>query len=240
MKNKMLTANMLKIVAVAAMTLDHITWTLFPGYDQRTAILILHGIGRITMPIMCYFIAEGYYHTRNLKRYMGRLFIFSVISHFAYTFAFGISFIPFKTGIFNQTSVIWAMFWGLFALAAVKIDDGRLKPWMKNLFVILAAAAAFPADWSSIAVLMIVYFGINRGNFVRKMFWMIFWVLIYSFVYCMFIDTVYGILQMYVILAVPLLYFYNGERGGFKCMKWFFYFYYPAHLAVCGIIRILI
>ena len=127
MKNKMLTANMLKIIAVAAMTLDHITWTLFPGYDQRIVILILHGIGRITMPIMCYFIAEGYYHTRNLKRYLGRLFIFSFISHFAYTFAFGISFIPFKTGIFNQTSVIWAMFWGLFALAAVKSDDGRLK-----------------------------------------------------------------------------------------------------------------
>lgn len=40
------------------------------------------------------------------------------------------------------------------------------------------------------------------------------------------------------ILAIPILMSYNGERGKWKGMKWFFYLYYPAHLIVVGIIRI--
>ncbi|MBQ1671313.1 MAG: conjugal transfer protein TraX, partial [Treponema sp.] len=31
---------------------------------------------------------------------------------------------------------------------------------------------------------------------------------------------------------------YNGQRGRMRFMKWFFYIYYPAHLVVCGLIRL--
>ena len=51
---------------------------------------------------MCFFIEEGYYYTRSVKKYLLRLGLFAVISHFAYCFAFGLDFIPFKTGVFNQ------------------------------------------------------------------------------------------------------------------------------------------
>lgn len=68
------------------------------------------------------FIAEGYYHTRDLNRYTLRLFVFAVISHFAYIFASqdfvdARSFIPFYYGgILNQTSVMWSLAWGLVML----------------------------------------------------------------------------------------------------------------------------
>ena len=45
-------------------------------------------------------------------------------------------------------------------------------------------------------------------------------------------------IQMFVALTIPLLKRYNGRRGSWKGMKWFFYLYYPAHLVVCGLIRV--
>ena len=42
------------------------------------------------------------------------------------------------------------------------------------------------------------------------------------------------------ILAYPLLSNYNGEKGKTKWLKWFFYAYYPLHLFVIGILRIMV
>ena len=120
MKNlKLLNSNALKFIAIFAMTLDHIAWAVFPGYLTEALPLILHIIGRITCPIMCFFIAEGFYYTKDIKKYTARLFVFAVISHFAYVFASNSfvdwkSFIPFYYGeILNQTSVMWPLAWGL-------------------------------------------------------------------------------------------------------------------------------
>jgi len=62
----------------------------------------------------------------------------------------------------------------------------------------------------------------------------------YAIVYFLFIDKVYGLLQLGVIICVPFVKMYTGERGKWKGMKWFFYLYYPLHLLICGIIRILL
>ena len=35
--------------------------------------------------------------------------------------------------------------------------------------------------------------------------------------------------------TIPLLWAYNGGRG--RSMKWFFYAYYPAHIAVLGLAK---
>ena len=99
---------------------------------------------------------------------------------------------------------------------------------------------AFPSDWSSPALLVILYFGQNRGNFKKQMTMMILWIFIYAIVYAIFINPLYGIIQMGVSLTIPLLKNYNGQRGSFKGMKYFFYFYYPIHLVICGIIRIIL
>ena len=81
-----LDASTVKIIAIIAMTVDHLTWLLFPGLQKEWYILFLHAIGRLTAPIMWYFIAEGSYYTKNSKKYILRLFIFAFISHFAFTF----------------------------------------------------------------------------------------------------------------------------------------------------------
>lgn len=114
---KILNSNTIKIIAIIAMTIDHIAWLVFPGYDDGVIPVVLHIIGRLTCPIMCYFIAEGYHYTKNINKYTMRLFAFAFISHFAYIFASSSfvdwkSFIPFYYGdVFNQTSVMWSLVW---------------------------------------------------------------------------------------------------------------------------------
>ena len=72
--NTRLNSNIIKIIAIVAMTIDHISWLLFPGYLKELLPIIFHILGRISCPIMCYFIAEGFYHTKNINKYTGRLF----------------------------------------------------------------------------------------------------------------------------------------------------------------------
>lgn len=244
-KSKILNSNQLKLIAIIAMTVDHIAWAMFDGYPSALLPLVMHIIGRLTCPIMCYFIAEGYHYTRNINKYTFRLFAFAFVSHFAYIFASNDfvdfkSFIPFYYGNFlNQTSVMWSLAWGLVMLRIA--DSKRIKSIYKVLLVILICIITLPSDWSCIAALCIMAVGTNRGDFRKQMSWMIFYVALYSLVYFFAIDKAYGVLQMGVVLSIPVIAMYNGKRGKNpkinKFMKWFFYIFYPVHLLVIGLIN---
>lgn len=246
---KLLDSNMIKIIAIIAMTIDHITWMIYPGYPKEIIPIILHIIGRMTCPIMCYFIAEGYHYTKNINKYTKRLFVFAIISHFAYVFASTDfvdwrSFIPFYYGsALNQTSVMWSLAWGLVMLRVV--NSKKIKSNMvKVLFVILICLISFPSDWSCVASLCILAIGTNRGNLKKQTLWMIFYVAIYATVYFFAIDKIYGLLQMAVVLSVPIIMMYNGKRGNNQrinnIMKWLFYIYYPLHLFIIGWIQFML
>ena len=240
-----LDSNSVKAIAIVAMTIDHAAWMLFPGYPRNWLPIVLHIIGRITCPIMCYFIAEGYHYTKNIHKYTKRLFVFAVISHFAYIFSSANyvdwrSFIPFYYGdILNQTSVMWSLAWGLVMLRVA--DSERIKERIKPVLIIGICLITFPSDWSCIASLCILAFGTNRGNLKTQMLWMTFYVSLYSVVYFFAIDKIYGIIQMAVILAIPVIMKYNGKRGRTSktngIMKYLFYIYYPLHLFVIGWIQ---
>ena len=242
---KILNSNTIKIIAILAMTIDHIAWLVFPGYDDGVIPVVLHIIGRLTCPIMCYFITEGYHYTKNINKYTMRLFAFAFISHFAYIFASSSfvdwkSFIPFYYGdVFNQTSVMWSLAWGLVMLRVVNSE--RIKASIKIILVLLICIITFPSDWSCIASLCIMAIGTNRGNLKKQMLWMIFYVAIYSVVYFFALNKLYGIIQMGVVFSIPVIMMYNGHRGQSpninKIMKWIFYIYYPLHLFIIGYIQ---
>ena len=243
--NKSLDSNTIKLIAILAMTVDHLAWMFFPGYPVEALPIIMHIIGRITCPIMCYFIAEGYHYTKNINKYTTRLFVFAFISHFAYIFASNTfvdlrSFIPFYYGdILNQTSVMWPLAWGLVMLRVA--NSTKLSKNVQTLLILLICLVTFPSDWSCVASLCVLAIGTNRGNFKKQMFWMTFYVAIYSVVYFFALDKLYGLIQMAVVLSIPITYMYNGQRGKSqkfnRLMKWLFYIYYPLHLLIIGWIR---
>lgn len=234
---KKLNANHLKMIAIIAMTVDHAADLIFPGCPGHPIALGLHIIGRLTAPIMWFFVCEGFFYTKNLPKYLARMGLFAVISHFAYCFAFGISFVPFSGGIFNQTSVMWPLFWAVVALWIIN-SAAMLREWQKWLLVMLINLITFPADWSCIAVMAIVSMYSHRGNQEKQFVWMLFWVAVYGAVSFFFVNKSYAVAQLGVVLVYPLLRRYNGKKGSAVWMKWFFYWYYPGHLLIVGLIRL--
>ena len=238
LKEKGLSTADLKLIAIIAMTIDHLTWLFFPGLQRVWYVCLLHIIGRLTAPIMWFFIAEGSHYTKDPKKYITRLFVFAIISHFAYIFAFGLNPIPFKSGIFNQTSVIWPL---AIAAALIFIVNNYKLSYLKNLVLILLAnLLSFPADWSSIATMTPFYLYNHRGELKKQAKDYMFFGFLYALVYFIFIDKVYGVLQLFIFLSIPLLSLYNGKAGNNRNMKWLFYIYYPAHLVVIGALRLLL
>ena len=174
-----------------------------------------------------------------------RMFLFALVSHFAYIFASSDfsgwrSFLPFSSGsVLNQTSVMWSLAWGLVMLRVA--HSGRLGAAAKTALVAGICLVSFPSDWSCIAALCVLAFGCNRGNLKKQGLWMVFYVALYAIVYALALDWVYGLVQMGVVLSLPVLRLYNGQRGRSpqvnRVMKWLFYVYYPLHLLVIGLLE---
>ena len=234
---KVFNSNHLKLIAIIAMTIDHATDLIYPGFPAEPLPFALHFIGRLTAPIMWFFVCEGYHYTKDVKKYMLRLGIFAIISHFAYCFGFGISLNPLEGGIFNRTSVMYPLF---IAVVVLYIEDhsGNLKKWQKTAVQTVLILSAFPADWSCIAVLAIIGMYSERGNLERQMLKMAGWVSVYGIVSYFFVSKTYAIELIGVLVVYLVLKLYNGECGRAKWMKWFFYIYYPLHLIIIGIIRL--
>ena len=70
--------DILKIIAMATMLVDHLGVLIFPE------LRILRTIGRIAFPIFAYQLALGFKFTSNRRRYRINLLIFGVIAQIPY------------------------------------------------------------------------------------------------------------------------------------------------------------
>ena len=68
-----LDTDLLKLIAIAAMLIDHIGGAFFPEVG------VFRWIGRLAFPIFCYCMTVGLLYTRDIKRYLGRLGLFALI-----------------------------------------------------------------------------------------------------------------------------------------------------------------
>lgn len=229
-KIRCVSANQLKAIAIAAMLADHIGWWLLSAYSPGGQLV--HFIGRLTAPLMCWFIVQGYIHTSNIKKYLLRLFVFALVSHFPYVIYFGYDW-------YKATSVIWTLFVGLLA---VYMCERRLhNPALKILFILFCCILVYPSDWSYIALLWIIVLYRFRNNFTIQMIW---FALVGLILYAVpqFIQSDYRAFFVFgFLMAIPVLYMYSGQHGIKNAFtKWFFYVFYPLHLIILAIFRYLV
>lgn len=225
--------NRLKYIAIAAMLCDHIGMFFFPISVVPGAFLF-RVFGRLTAPIMCYFLAEGYFYTSSKRKYGIRLFLFAVISQFAYAFA------HYNRFEVTDLNMILTLFLSFLVLVCYDQIENTILKW--TLIVLLTAATVF-CDWSVIAPLWVLTFWINRGN--RKKQAVSFSVIAALLVVCdaLMLPTKglhwYGELwQLGLFLFLPFLFLYNGQKGkGGVFSKWVFYIFYPLHLVILGLIK---
>ena len=226
-----ITASELKYIAILAMLCDHIAYLCVP--PEWPLYAIMRCFGRITAPVMCFFISEGFHYTHNLKKYFLRLGIFAFISHFAFTFAFGDGLFA-----FGKESVIATLFLSLLAVYVYNAEKVNIA--FKLPIILLLLYFAEWCDWGSDAVLFTLAFEIARGKrenqliayggvvFVRR--------LLPLFRTMLRAPEVlnYSWYKFGMLIPIVLLILYNGEKGGSKYTKWVFYIFYPAHLFLLG------
>lgn len=230
-----LTANELKYIAILAMLVDHTAHLFIPC--DTVLYQCMRGFGRITAPIMCFFITEGYHYTHNLRKYFVRLIVFAFISHFAFAFCFAGSFFA-----NYHESMIATLTLSLFAVHVVNTD--KIKKEYKLPVILLITVLAEKCDWGSTAIWFTLAFELSRGN--RKAQYIsyamvLFTMKLLSKLHLFFTSNELFRDSIFVfggLAVVPLLMAYNGEKGGSKFSKWFFYIFYPLHLILLGYINI--
>ena len=230
-----LSANALKLIAILAMTVDHIAWAFVPTLSA--AGQAMHIVGRLTAPIMCFFIAQGYRHTRSVPRYALRLGVFAVLSQAPFSL--------FESGrLFSlPLNVIFTLTLGLLAVWASDRIENPASRWLVILVICIFASFG---DWSYYGIAFCLIFDRFREHPAKRDRVMVIAACVmvldillnYSFSGMSIVESLgYTLMQLGVILSLPLLSRYNGERGRpLPGGRWFFYAYYPLHLlAIAGI-----
>ncbi|MCL2054598.1 MAG: conjugal transfer protein TraX [Oscillospiraceae bacterium] len=245
-----LSANTIKYYAVVAMTIDHIAWVFIP--TQSALGVVTHTIGRTVMPIMCFFIAEGFYHTQSVKKYILRMAAFSLISWVPFYFYIyrALPFVRTDNGsiyiiksFYYTQSILFTLTICLIMLAVV---HGRMNIFLKIMLTSALFLLTYLGDWSFTAPAWVLAFDRFRGDFKKQA---VSAVLIGLILSPLVLIIVYGVnirnnlFQLATPLALLPLYFYNGRRGdegSGRTMvfvnKWGFYVYYILHMPIITLI----
>ena len=231
---KGITSFALKIVAIIAMTCNHAAYIFYPHipFEPRCALL---AIGGITFPVMAFLLVEGYVHTSNLRRYGERLLAFALVSE-----------VPFWLFLGHEGNVLFTLLGGLVMLWVVENVENL---WLRTVLVLAICAATWVCDWGAVGPVLVLLFYMLRerpGGILLAMLLPIGMGLYSTLGH--FVDALaegswrnLPFVLYYAVgntAAIPLLMAYNGQRG--RSLKWFFYLYYPAHIAVLGVIYLLV
>lgn len=226
-------SNQLKMVAITIMLYDHLV-AVFAPRSNMLVWSIFRLPGGIVAPIMCFLIAVGFHYTSDVRKYIFRLAIFSVISHLPYNLTFGFTF-------FQATSVFWSLTLGLIALACVKSE--KIQFPFKIAIVGTCCVFARIANWHYLAVLWIVNFGLFHKNIKAQLIGFIFLGLGLNVLPTLLSTGILGFNRLDkfgFLLACPFLLRYNGLRGDKNiALDRFFYVFYPAHLIAIYLIKLL-
>lgn len=227
----------LKWFALITMTIDHVGHFIFPD------LIELRVVGRLAFPIFAYLYALSYRTTSNQKKLLIRITVTAVLTQillylsgvtelvnifFLLTLAFG-AFKAFDTGkmwlviliafVAEFLSIDYGLY-GIFTLILFYVYYGNKKKQVIGFvgLTILNGVLPFlsPSLWSSIPIVISQFF---------DYYWIYF-------------------IQVCSIGSLGLLWYYRSDKP-IKyhkdylnlTEKYFFYVYYPLHLALLGILR---
>lgn len=225
----------LKLIAAVTMLIDHGGLMLFPGEGWMRIV------GRISYPLFAWCIAEGFRYTRNRLRYFLQIFILGVGCQIVYTIAerdlyFGIlltfSFSIVLMALCRETK---AALLGEDTSFGTYLETRGLSRGLRSgiaaagllLFTVLCALVcmAVRVDYGFCGILVPVLAYLPEKPWMRKAALGV-GLAALSLVQWQMGDT----RQIWCLLALLPLALYNGKPGKYR-MKWFFYIFYPVHMA---------
>ena len=223
-KIQILDRTQLKLIAVISMIVDHLGVIFFDD------AVWMRCIGRLAMPIFCFFVAEGYYHTRDRRKYLLRMGLFALISEIPFDLAFyGSAFYP------GHQNVMFTFLFAILGMFAYQEVMTRKTDNVGKIIGVISVLACglitifLRTDYNAFGVALVFIFFVfkDRGLLIQNVV-----ALMYQFV-----ARGVGIQAWAMVSAIPLM-MYNGEKG--RKLKWFFYCFYPGHLLLFGLIKFLL
>ncbi len=239
---KGITSNKLKIIAIILMILDHIGY-YFVSYISKEAFDVLRFFGRMAMPVFAFLIVQGFFHTKDIKMYMFKLFVTATIFQ---GLLFGL-------GIINQAyvsnyyivintylNILYSFVLSLIMLWLIDKKDilknKGLNYILKLLGIALIVWLYHVVDLElglRVPVTIIGFYIAEKIKRSGKSAEMSQVIMLITLVLALFAD--YKNLQFNLpsILSLFIISLYNGERG--KKNKWIstaFYVFYPLHHVV--------
>ncbi len=227
-----LSGSTLKIIAMVTMLIDHIGAAVLLRYllymqNQRLDInqvyglyRVLRSIGRISFPIYCFLLVEGFQKTRNLGKYILRLGVFTLITEVPFDLCFSSK--PFSL---SHQSVMLTLLIGVITMWGVSLlekhlQGGILRVCGSAVIIIIGAAAAelMNTDYGFIGVICIMVIYVLRQSK---------WLQIAG-------GCLVFLWEVWAPIAFIPIAFYNGKRG--LKLKYLFYLFYPVHLLLLYLI----
>lgn len=227
-----ISGSVLKWFAVITMAIDHVGAGLLESYimnawggsplghmfagkwkELLAADSVIRYIGRPAFPVFCFLLVQGFVHTRDVKKYAARLFAFALVSEVPFDLALRIT--PFY---WKHQNVFFTLLIGLLAIWFMKTFKNRLWARMLGLLAGAALAEILHTDYGAFGVALIVLLYLLQKKKVLQC--------VLGAVCCAWETT--------APIAFVLIWFYNGKRG--RQPKWFFYWFYPAHLLLYALI----
>lgn len=218
----------LKYIAFASMFIDHFNKAIITPFLTGTGPLVVITtifdiLGRIAFPIFAFMIVEGFFKTKSRWSYLRNLLIFAVISEIPYDM--------FQSAEFVNTwsqNILWGLALGLFTIMVIDKLKAYIKKrplWVFVSLLIIALSSLgsmlISSDYEYYAIIIIyLYYLFYDKRLVAS-----------GLGYLVIIKEIYAILGFATVLL------YNGEKG--KQNKIFNYLFYPVHLLIFGIIRMI-
>lgn len=223
-----LDTDFLKLIAVIAMTLDHVGTAFFPQYP------VFRWIGRLAFPIFCYCMTVGLLYTHDIKRYLLRLGIFALLSEPVYVLAF-------HPGAFWENFPLMNIYFTLL-VSLLALWGVQQKKWWVFIGCLLVASCV-NLDYSTTGIVLMLIFYLCRNKP-----WLGALVYVLSYLPALwgaYPDDPLGLhigplhmgFEIFAVFAAPLIFL--RTHTGIKIPKWFFYWFYPAHLAVIWLARLI-
>lgn len=207
----------IKIIACISMFLDHVKYAI------GEANFCTQYLGRVAFPLFMFVMVEGYCHTRDVKKYLKRLFLAAIISQIPYQI--------FKEVLIGasglQINVIATI---LVTMLCIKIYD---KSFSKIYSIILITVIGcitqllnFDYGIYGILIGMILYIFREKKIFKFVLFAIL--VAIYHYLKILRFSKSFILYSLCTCVAIIPMMLYNGKKG--RGIKYFFYAFYPVHM----------
>lgn len=237
LRDKGLSGNQLKLIAAVAMVIDHVgyllgKWTAIrlvpadPSYAAcHAAVIVLRSVGRISFPIFAFLLVEGFFHTRDWRRYALRMGMVALLAEAPFNLL--------SSGMFiypEQQNVMVTLLIGVVMMAGLRELSVRVRGEAGVVIQLLAIAAAcglawlLRTDYSYFGVMLIAIFYWFRESRGRQC--------AVGYVWEMLFEELWAYKAGLLAGFLPLL-FYSGQRGR-RRTGYVFYLFYPVHMLILG------